>query len=91
MICVCVGVGVNGGIVLGSGNCCCCCGEGGEEEGLGSGLMTTTFWSVMISSAESRREKPSESSMVEAFSSSAKNSNVFVLKARANFWNISEI
>lgn len=54
---------------------------GGEERGFGSGLMTTTFWSVMISSAESRREKPSESSRF----SSAKNSKVLVLKAKANF------
>jgi len=52
--------------------------------------MTTTFWSVMISSVESRREKPSTSSRGEAFSSE-KNSKVLVLKARANFWNISEI
>lgn len=58
------------------------------EVGVGapSGLMTTTFWSVMISSAESSRDKLSGSS-----SSSAKNSKVLALKARANLENISEI
>lgn len=67
------------------------CGGGSKLwEGSGSGLMTTTFWSGMISSVESRREKPSMSSRGETFSSE-KNSKVLVLKARANFWNISEI
>ena len=63
-------------------------GDGGDfREGSGSGLMTTTFWSVMISSVESRREKPSMSSRrgEALFSSSEKNSKVLVLKARANF------
>lgn len=58
----------------------------GEEDGVvlgGSGLMMMTFWSVMISSVESRREKPSDSSRL--FSSSLKNSKVLVLKAKANF------
>lgn len=50
--------------------------------------MTTTFWSVMTSSAESRRENPSASA---DSSSSAKNSKVLALNARANFENISEI
>lgn len=54
-----------------------------------SGLMTTTFWSGMKSSAESRRDKPSESE--GSLSSSAKNSKVLVLKAMANFWNIWDI
>lgn len=73
--------GVNDGVVLGE--------EGvvlGEEDGVvlgGSGLMMMTFWSVMISSVESRREKPSDSSRL--FSSSLKNSKVLVLKAKANF------
>lgn len=76
--------GVNDGVVLG--------GEeegvvlGGEEDGVvlgGSGLIMMTFWSVMISSVESRREKPSDSSRL--FSSSLKNSKVLVLKAKANF------
>ena len=31
-----------------------------------SGLITTTFWSVMISSAESRRENPSSSAAAAA-------------------------
>jgi hypothetical protein len=46
-----------------------------------------TFWSGIKSSAESRREKPSSASEI----SSAKNSKVLVLKASANFENISEI
>lgn len=87
-----------GGEDCGGGDCCGgrgggdCGGGGGEKvvEGSGSGLMTTTFWSGMISSVESRSEKPSESSKGEVFSSE-KNSKVLVRKARANFWNISEI
>ena len=60
--------------------------SGGVGVGAPSGLMTTTFWSVMTSSAESSRDKLSGSS-----SSSAKNSKVLALKARANLENISEI
>lgn len=55
-----------------------------------SGFKMMTFWSGMKSSAESRREKPSEGSSA-AISSSAKNSKVLVLKAVANLENISEM
>lgn len=62
----------------------------------GSGLMTTTFWSVMnSSSAESSRRRVKSRSVVVGVgatsSSSAKNSKVLALKARANLLNISEI
>lgn len=83
--------GVNDGVVLGGEEEGVVLGEegvvlDGEEDGVvlgGSGLMMMTFWSVMISSVESRREKPSDSSRL--FSSSLKNSKVLVLKAKANF------
>lgn len=83
--------GVNDGVVLGGEEEGVVLGEdgvvlGGEEDGVvlgGSGLIMMTFWSVMISSVESRREKPSDSSRL--FSSSLKNSKVLVLKAKANF------